>query len=254
MATRSSWSRSSSDPAAGRLGTPTSARHPPPQAGEIASRRQRSSAGTPTARMARWPGNAGQFSRWGLHTGTAPRSGARGRNANREEARDGWERRPLVGTARHRRAKSRLADRNQAPGRLGTPTSGRHRPPQAGEIASRRPRRSAGTAWNTAARSAPPAAGGRNRVSPTETKRGDGLERRPPIGTARRRRAKSRLADRNEARERLGTPTSGRHRPPQAGEIASRRPRSSAGTAWNADLRSAPRPDRAAKGASSTGC
>ena len=98
--------------------------------------------------MARWPGNAGQFSRWGLHTGTAPRSGARGRNANREEARDGWERRPLVGTARHRRAKSRLADRNQAPGRLGTPTSGRHRPPQAGEIASRRPRSSGrGTAW-----------------------------------------------------------------------------------------------------------
>ena len=205
--------------------------------------------------MARWPGNAGQFSRWGLHTGTAPRSGARGRNANREEARDGWERRPLVGTARHRRAKSRLADRNQAPGRLGTPTSGRHRPPQAGEIASRRPRRSAGTAgtpppgrhrppqageiasrrprssagtaWNADLRSAPPAAGGRNRVSPTETKRGNGLERRPPVGTARRRRAKSRLADRDEARERLGTPTSGRHRPPQAGEIASRRPRSS---------------------------
>ena len=42
--------------------------------------------------MARWPGNAG------VHTGTAPRSGARRRNANREEAR----------------------------GRLGTPTSGRH--------------------------------------------------------------------------------------------------------------------------------
>ena len=42
--------------------------------------------------MARWSGNAG------VHTGTAPRSGARRRNANREEAR----------------------------GRLGTPTSGRH--------------------------------------------------------------------------------------------------------------------------------
>ena len=54
--------------------------------------RKCSRAGTPTTRMARWPGNAG------VHTGTAPRSGARRRNANREEAR----------------------------GRLGTPTSGRH--------------------------------------------------------------------------------------------------------------------------------
>ncbi len=46
--------------------------------------------------MARRPGTAGQFSRWGLHSGTAPRGGARRRNANREQAR----------------------------GRLGTPTSG----------------------------------------------------------------------------------------------------------------------------------
>ena len=38
-------------------------------------------AGTPAARMARRPGNAGQFSRWGLHTGTAPRSGARARTS-----------------------------------------------------------------------------------------------------------------------------------------------------------------------------
>ena len=62
-------------------------------------------------------------------------------------------------------------------------------------------------------------------------KRGDGLERRPPVGTARRRRAddvnpthphsprqrKPRTANHAEARERLGTPTSGRHSPPQAG-------------------------------------
>ena len=60
-----------------------------------------------------------------------------------------------------------------------------------------------------------PAVGGRKRVSPTEKKRGDGLERRPPVGTARRRRAKPRIADREKARGRLGTPTSGRHAPAQ---------------------------------------
>ena len=182
MATRSSWSRSSSDPAAGRLGTPTSARHRPPQAGEIASRRPKSSAGT--------AGNADLRS-------APPAAGGRNRVAPTETKRgNGWERRRPVGTARRRRAKSRLADRDQARERLGTPTSDRHRPPQAGEIASRRPRRSAGTAWNADLRSAPPAAGGRNRVSPTEIKRGNGLERRPPVGTAARQGCEGRFVHR----------------------------------------------------------
>ena len=38
-------------------------------------------------------------------------------------------------------------------------------------------------------RPAPPRVAGRGRVLPTETKRGDGLERRPPVGTAARRAA-----------------------------------------------------------------
>ena len=38
-------------------------------------------------------------------------------------------------------------------------------------------------------RPAPRPTGPRNRVPPTEQKRGDGLERRPPVGTARQRRA-----------------------------------------------------------------
>ena len=49
------------------------------------------------------------------------------------------------------------------------------------------------------------------RVSPTEKNRENGWERRPLAGTARRRRAEARIADREESRERLGTPASGRH-------------------------------------------
>ena len=49
------------------------------------------------------------------------------------------------------------------------------------------------------------------RVSPTEKNRENGWERRPLAGTARRRRAEARVADREESRERLGTPASGRH-------------------------------------------
>ena len=41
---------------------------------------------------------------------------------------------------------------------------------------------------------APPRAAGREGVTPTAQERGDGLERRPPVGTARRRRAESRIA------------------------------------------------------------
>ena len=50
--------------------------------------------------MTCWPGNAGQSSRWGLHTGPAPRSGA-GREGVPPTAKkrgDGLERRPPVGT------------------------------------------------------------------------------------------------------------------------------------------------------------
>ena len=51
---------------------------------------------------------------------------------------------------------------------------------------------------------APPRTAGREGVTPTAKKRGDGLERRPPVGTARRRRAESRIAkDRDSSR--LGT-------------------------------------------------
>ena len=75
--------------------------------------------------VARRPGNAG------VHTGTAARRAARSRIANREEAR----------------------------GRLGTPASGRHR---------------CATAQ-------------RDGVSPMAQKRGDGLERRPPAGITRER-------------------------------------------------------------------
>ena len=82
-------------------------------------------------------------------------------------------------------------------------------------------------------------AGPRNRVPPSEKNRGDGLDRRPPVGTAARRAAKPRIAvhlddttcpgtpvftpaqpavggrkrgtpTREEARGRLGTRTSGR--------------------------------------------
>ena len=53
---------------------------------------------------------------------------------------------------------------------------------------------------------------------PTEQERGDGLERRPPAGTAARRAAKPRNANRARTRGRLGTPTSGRHSGPQGRE------------------------------------
>ena len=48
---------------------------------------------------------------------------------------------------------------------------------------------------------APLRAAQRNRVPPTDRKRGDGLERRPPVGTARRRRAEPRASDLPEAPE-----------------------------------------------------
>ena len=128
---------------------------------------------------------------------------------------DGLERRPPVGTrgpqgratayrclsrsagtawnadlwsarAADRAAEPRIAARAEARGRFGTPTSGRHARPT----------------------------GPRNRVSPPEQKRGDGLERRPPAGT----------------------------RGPRGRGTAYRRLSRSAGTAWNADLWSAPRP------------
>ena len=104
---------------------------------------------------------------------------------------------------------------------------------------------------------------------------GDGLERRPPVGTARRRRAEPRIAPQpHGARQRSAglrpasrgsaksapmtlryanmsaappiscgwsagweRRSSGRHRPAQRSETGYRRPRGSAGTAWNADLR-----------------
>ena len=50
-----------------------------------------------------------------------------------------------------------------------------------------------------------------------------------------------RTADRAKARGRLGTPTSGRHRGPQGREPRTADRARSAGTAWNADLRSAQR-------------
>ena len=133
---------------------------------------------------------------------------------------DGLERRPPAGTAARQRsemayrrwrrsagtawsadlrpaplrdsaARWRIADGAEARGRLGAPTSGRHR---------------CATAQ-------------RDGVSPMAQKRGDGLERRPPVGTAARQRS----------------------------EMAYRRWRRSAGTAWSADLRSAPLRDSAAR-------
>ena len=53
--------------------------------------------------------------------------------------------------------------------------------------------RSAGTAGAPVFTPAPRPAGPRNRATPSGKKRGDGLERRPPVGTARRRRAKTRF-------------------------------------------------------------
>ena len=64
-------------------------------------------------------------------------------------------------------------------------------------------------------RAAPPCGAGRERVALLAPKRGNGWERRPPAGTAARRAAKPRTAEPEEARGRLGTPTSGRHRRPQ---------------------------------------
>ena len=123
------------------------------------------------------------------------------------------------------------ADHEKARGRLGTPTSGRHSGAQrrGRQIAVPLKGRSHGTAaharWGSAMRNARRAArggpgcraearrsnsarlerrrgapvsdrhrpptGGRNRVPPTTKKRGDGLERRPPVGTAARSAADS---------------------------------------------------------------
>ena len=104
-----------------------------------------------------------------------------------------------------------------------------------------------------ASRTAPRPAGPRNRVPRGEKKRGDGLERRPLVGTARRRRAESRIAKTPEW-FRLGTGRAwrvGRERRSSFKPAAVQRTarsyrclRRSAGTAWNADLR-APRRRRA---------
>ena len=116
-----------------------------------------------------------------------------------------------------RAAKPRSADQ-EARGRLGTPTSGQFSrwgpaqpavggrsrvSPHPGMIPTRRvlsgcsgPARK-GTPVSPpdgGFTPAPPPAGPRNRVPPMVKKRGDGLERRPPAGTARRRRAESRIA------------------------------------------------------------
>ena len=142
-----------------------------------------------------------------------PRSG-RDRVPLAEKKRgDGLERRPPAGIARER-AGPRTADGEEARGRLGTPASGRHRA-GVGGTAYRRRRRSAGTAWNAGLRPASRGSG-RDCAPPTEKKRADGLERRPPAGIAR-----------------------------AAGGTAHRRRRRSAGTAWNAGLRPASRAQRA---------
>ncbi len=162
---------------------------------------------------------------------------------------DGLERRPPVGTARRRRAESRIATSRH--------DSHSARPQR---VQWSRPQGNAGQSSRWGFTPAPPPAGPRNRVPPMVKKRGDGLERRPPAGTARRRRAESRIAtsrhdshsarpqrvqwsrpqgnagqssrwrlhagtaarraakprtaDGEEARGRLGTPASGRHSPP----------------------------------------
>ena len=146
--------------------------------------------------------------------GTAPHSGANRVSPIAKNRRDGLERRPPVGSGAQRRgrlmaarshgtparerrppvgtaprsgAKPRIADSEESRERLGTPTSGRHRGAQ------RRGRLMAARSHGTPAR-----------------------ERRPPVGTAPRSGAKPRIADSEESRGRLGTPTSGRHSGPKA--------------------------------------
>ena len=78
-----------------------------------------------------------------------------------------------------------------------TPGADQPRPPVRG--------RGAGGQGTPVFRPAPPRVAGRDRVLPTETKRGDGLERRPPVGTARRRRANGavRLSPMGQIRPRI---------------------------------------------------
>ena len=161
------------------------------------------------------------------------------------------ERRPLVGTGRRRRPADKDpdcgGDGSASPGAerragKGTPTSGRHRPPQAagrqgprlrggwfGFARSRTTRRQG----NADLRSAQAAAGGRQRRTPTAggmvglqpgQSDAQARERRPLVGTGRRRRPADKDPDCGdgsasagaERRAGKGTPTSGRHRPPQA--------------------------------------
>ena len=99
----------------------------------------------------------------GLHTGTAHRWGAESRDAKEEEAR----------------------------GRLGTPTSGRHRCAKRSESRPADHREGRATAGTPVFTPAPRAAGPRNRVSLRRKNRGDSLERRPPAGTARERETRT---------------------------------------------------------------
>ena len=343
-APRASYHRSPSGPAT--AGAPVSDWHRPPRGGR--------NRVLPTEK------NRGDGLERRPPVGTAARSAANVVPPITVRTRDSGSASLRLASTAERRSKPRTADREESRGRLGTPTSGRHRCAQrrgrrttdhrqdprqrerqsptgidrreAVETAYCRPRRIAGTAWNADLRSAPlraaprasyhrspsgpatagapvsdwhrPPRGGRNRVLPTEKKRGDGLERRPPVGTAARsaagvvplitvrtrdsgsaslrlastaeRRSKPRTANRDQARGRLGTPTSGRHRGAQrrgrrttdhrqdprqrerqsptgidrreAVETAYCPPRRIAGTAWNADLRSAPLRESAANG------
>ena len=123
----------------------------------------------------------------------------------------------------------------------GTPTSGRHRPPQAAGREGPRLRRWFGfnrgratrRQGNADLRSAQAAAGGRQTRTPTAAgmvrlrpgqSDAQARERRPLVGTGRRRRPADkdpdcgdvRLSTGAERRAGKGTPTSGRHRPPQA--------------------------------------
>ena len=148
---------------------------PPPPVGGLGDARQREGARftLPSRRATS-----------GMLTGrTGPGPGRHGGAA-------GLERRPPVGTAPHSGARARNADQEKARGRLGTPTSGRHRCAQRSESAQRRSGKSAGTAWNADLRSAPPRAAGRDRVLltiPVAPPAGNaGLQ----TGTARRRQAR----------------------------------------------------------------
>ena len=270
-------------------GTPTSGRHRPPQAAGREGPRLRRWFGFNRGRATRRQGNAdlrsAQAAAGGRQTRTPTAAGMVRLRPGQSDAQ-ARERRPLVGTGRRRRPADKDPDcgdgsalyRGRATRRQGnadlrsaqaaaggrqtrtpsarmvrlrpgaerragkgTPTSGRHRPPQAAGRQGPQVRGWFGFGRGQSdaqarERRPPVGTGRRRRPAEKDPDCGDGSalyrgqsdaqarERRPPVGTGRRRRP----ADKDpkcedgsasagaERRAGKGTPTSGRHRPPQA--------------------------------------